>query len=511
MRSTRRAALGSAFLATAAAATLGVARPARAQMSAGTPGTATAAPATPPDEDYHRPGEFGLIGGVHLFTADHGLGRAEGDPEDKSPAHSATFGLRGGFGSPHLWLEAEFLATPTHTRNDMTQEWIFSYRGDFVIDFIGSGSFRPFLLLGYGAMSSTPADQSQVKADTDGVFDVGLGTKILILPGIGLRLDGRLLVPPALLAEKTNVRVGDETHYGGPDVEVLASIYFAFGGEPPAPPPAPLPPPPPPRRVVVRQPVPVPMPPADPDGDGIAGNLDACPMIAEDRDGFEDSDGCPDPDNDRDGLPDPRDRCPDQAGPGENQGCPDADRDGDGIVDRLDRCPAEPEDKDLFQDEDGCPDPDNDADGILDALDKCPAQPETRNNFQDQDGCPDELPPEVKKFTGVIEGINFKTGSAQITAGSHGILDRAARVLGDYPDVRIEISGHTDSRGKADYNRDLSARRAQSVKDYLIGKGIKEDRMTTIGYGPDRPIASNGTDSGRAQNRRTEFRLIGAP
>ncbi len=114
----------------------------------------------------------------------------------------------------------------------------------------------------------------------------------------------------------------------------------------------------------------------------------------------------------------------------------------------------------------------------------------------------------MKKFTGVIEGINFKTGSAEILAGSYVLLDRAVKVLQDYPDVNLEISGHTDSRGKADYNRDLSQRRADSVKTYFVQRGIASARLQSIGYGLTRPIADNKTSSGRATNRRTEFRLI---
>ncbi len=184
------------------------------------------------------------------------------------------------------------------------------------------------------------------------------------------------------------------------------------------------------------------------------------------------------------------------------------DRDGDGIPDNLDKCPNEPEDKDGFQDEDGCPDPDNDGDGIPDVRDKCPNEPETFNNYKDDDGCPDEVPAEVKKFTGVIQGINFKTASAEILAGSYVILDRAVKVLQDYPEVNLEISGHTDNRGKADYNLDLSQRRADSVKTYFVQRGVASARLQAIGYGLTRPIADNKTGSGRATNRRTEFRLI---
>ena len=126
----------------------------------------------------------------------------------------------------------------------------------------------------------------------------------------------------------------------------------------------------------------------------------------------------------------------------------------------------------------------------------------------DEDGCPDEVPAEVKKFTGVIEGIEFDTGKATIRPKSTATLDAAAKVLTDYPTVRIEISGHTDDVGKHDKNVKLSQDRADSVKAYFVGKGIDEKRITTRGAGPDEPIADNKTAKGKQKNRRTEFKLL---
>ena len=131
----------------------------------------------------------------------------------------------------------------------------------------------------------------------------------------------------------------------------------------------------------------------DRDGDGVPDSLDACPDEPEDKDGFQDEDGCPDLDNDGDGIPDHEDQCPndpeDKDGFQDTDGCPEHDNDSDGIPDSLDRCPNEAEDKDGFEDDDGCPDPDNDGDGIPDKDDKCPNDPETVNGFEDEDGCPD--------------------------------------------------------------------------------------------------------------------------
>ena len=136
-------------------------------------------------------------------------------------------------------------------------------------------------------------------------------------------------------------------------------------------------------------------PDPDNDGDGIPDAVDKCPNDPEDFDGFQDEDGCPDPDNDGDGIPDIKDACPNEKEDGKGKrptdGCPSTaeDSDGDGIPDVRDKCPDEPEDKDGFQDDDGCPDYDNDGDGIPDTYDACHNEPEDMDGFEDNDGCPD--------------------------------------------------------------------------------------------------------------------------
>ena len=210
---------------------------------------------------------------------------------------------------------------------------------------------------------------------------------------------------------------------------------------------------------------------------------------------------------DRDGIPDASDPCPQEAEDGQppnaSDGCPNKDLDRDGILVPEDKCPTE---KGIAPD--GCPVRDKDADGITDDLDKCPDQPETKNGFEDADGCPDELPTAVAKFAGVIKGIEFDFGKATIRKGSNKLLDEAVKVLTEYKDLRVLITGYTDDVGERQTNLDLSEARANSVKTYLVAKGIDGSRIETHGAGPDDPIADNKTDKGRQQNRRIEFKLI---
>jgi outer membrane protein OmpA-like peptidoglycan-associated protein len=281
--------------------------------------------------------------------------------------------------------------------------------------------------------------------------------------------------------------------------------------------------------------------PRDRDGDQVSDAADSCPDQPEDRDGFQDEDGCPEADNDNDGVVDTADKCPVDPGPIQNLGCPVTDKDVDGVPDDRDRCPNEPEDKDSFQDDDGCPDLDNDTDGVPDTNDKCPMAAEDKDGFEDTDGCPDpdndqdSIPDErddcpnqpgsaenrgcPKKYSMVqvtkdrIElkkQINFATGSAKIIgAVSQQILSEVAQALKDAPMIKkIRVEGHTDSVGDDAKNMKLSQSRADAVMAALLKLGVDPARMEAVGFGETKPIASNSTASGRAENRRTEFNII---
>jgi outer membrane protein OmpA-like peptidoglycan-associated protein len=274
----------------------------------------------------------------------------------------------------------------------------------------------------------------------------------------------------------------------------------------------------------------------DRDGDGIADSVDQCPTQPEDVDGFEDDDGCPDPDNDNDGVLDQDDKCPQVWGPIALDGCPDGDADHDGVPDRFDRCPSEPEDRDGFQDDDGCPDPDNDRDGIPDADDRCPTvpgiaalhgcpDPDTDGDgvVDRLDNCPAERGPAsnagcakpqwVRLGDGkldLIESVYFKLDSAIIEKRSYALLDNVAAVITSHPALVIQVEGHTDNQGNAAYNIELSQRRAQAVVDHVVAKGAPRAQVRARSFGQTQPIADNRTKEGRAQNRRVVFTIVGA-
>ncbi len=251
----------------------------------------------------------------------------------------------------------------------------------------------------------------------------------------------------------------------------------------------------------------------DRDHDGIKDNVDKCPDDPEDKDGFQDQDGCPDPDNDKDGIPDKVDHCPnvpeDKDGFEDQDGCPDPDNDKDGIPDKADKCPNEPEDYDGFQDEDGCPDPDNDKDGIPDKEDLCPNEPETKNGYADQDGCPDEEQVRVVGDKIVLDDrVHFRVNSAIIRSVSYPLLDHLTKLLADHPEyVHIDVQGHADERGPEWFNKKLSANRAKAVLDYLVKHGIKASRLSSQGFGSSRPLVDKKSEHAWYLNRRVEFKV----
>lgn len=258
----------------------------------------------------------------------------------------------------------------------------------------------------------------------------------------------------------------------------------------------------------------------DTDGDGLYDYEDKCPTVPGPRENL----GCPWGDRDQDGILDKDDRCPDTPGPKENQGCPWPDTDGDGVLDKDDRCPRTPgpasnegcpwndTDKDGVIDpkdrcprvpgpieNQGCPWPDTDGDGVTDNIDKCPNDPGPKEN----QGCP--LAIKRQKRIEILKKIFFDFNKDTIKPASYPVLDAVANILSKYPRIHIRIEGHTDDVGAPAYNLELSQRRARSVRRYLTSKGINASRMTSAGYGKNRPLVQSTTPEARAKNRRVEF------
>ncbi len=281
----------------------------------------------------------------------------------------------------------------------------------------------------------------------------------------------------------------------------------------------------------------------DRDGDGVPDSEDKCP----DERGDKRNDGCPwpNPDLDEDGICDAWvaakglhsefaeicegiDQCPNEQGAG-SDGCPldNPDSDKDGVADGLDQCPNNPagalvdstgcpvdSDKDGVQDyKDKCPNTpvgtkvdsvgctlDSDLDGVIDAIDQCP------NTLQgvevNEVGCPIRKKEDLSKLR---KGIQFKLNSAILTKKSYGTLDDIVELMNKYEQAKIEVQGHTDNSGKESYNQNLSERRAKTVADYIIKKGVATDRVRAAGYGSSHPVADNKTKAGREANRRVEL------
>ena len=399
-------------------------------------------------------------------------------------------------------VEIEFAGLPEVSRAAGDTGSVAAYDLQLLYHFI-DGDWSPVVQAGAGVYHSVSASAGKEK---DPRGHLGLGVRRLLGGTVALRLDVR------------DAFTDGNDQMGAHNVELLAGIdLFEWGTH---------------------------WPPADRDGDGISDDHDACPDITGmasargcfdgDGDGIaQDKDACADdvgpastmgcPDTDADRIADRDDACPKVAGPAQTQGCPDGDGDGiadrddacpevaglartrgcpdgdgDGIADPDDRCPQQPGPAKLA----GCPD--RDGDGIADVEDRCPDVP----GIVEQQGC---LPAAVEnRFTGAIRGIWFMSDSARIDRDSFALLNEAVKVLQEFPGVRLRIEGHADESGNPEGNIRLSQARANSVRGYLISKGVDAGRLEAVGYGDTRPVAKNTTSKGRAANRRIEFTSIGA-
>jgi outer membrane protein OmpA-like peptidoglycan-associated protein len=184
--------------------------------------------------------------------------------------------------------------------------------------------------------------------------------------------------------------------------------------------------------------------------------------------------------------------------PGKTRGVKDSD--GDGVPNRVDLCPKTPEGYEV--DSVGCP-LDDDGDGVINEEDKCP---NVKGN-PDKAGCPDFDEAELEVVKQSAKGIFFETGSDVLKSESFSNLDKVVEIATKYPNAKIIVEGHTDDQGDDSMNMDLSRRRAEAVKKYLVAKGVNADRIVTAGYGETKPLAENTTEEGRAINRRVDITL----
>jgi outer membrane protein OmpA-like peptidoglycan-associated protein len=364
--------------------------------------------------------------------------------------------------------------------------------------FGGKGALQPYLTGGAGAIRVSDGVNSETKV----AFNAGAGFAIQLSDKIGLRIDGRNVFYKVFVPSENR-----ELYRHGP--EIFGGISFGFGGGGPS----------------------------DADLDGVPDKIDQCPGTPAGA--RIDGSGCP-VDGDGDGVPDGIDRC-DGTPAGatvDATGCP-VDADADGVLDGLDKCSATPAGARV--DASGCPS-DNDNDGVFDGLDKCDGTPigctvntngcptdadqdgvcdgvdrcpDTPDNARvDNTGCPIQVSNKETELleTGMIrlQDVNFDTGKATIKPDSYRTLNEVGDILTRWPDLRIEIAGHTDSRGDDARNQALSAARAKSVLGYILDKfpELRPERFTTKGYGELHPIASNTTALGMARNRRVEFRVL---
>ncbi|HET9950647.1 MAG TPA: OmpA family protein [Candidatus Eisenbacteria bacterium] len=363
--------------------------------------------------------------------------------------------------------------------------------------FLSKGAFKPYVTAGAGAISIDNGSSSESKFAWNG----GAGFHVGLSGSVALRLDGRVTSYKVLVPSSNK----EEYKY---QPEIFGGLLFGFGGKP-----------------------------SDDDADGVPNKLDKCP--ATPLGARVDANGCP-VDGDGDGVPDGLDQC-DGTPKGATvdvKGCP-SDSDGDGVFDGLDTCADTP--KGAKVDASGCP-MDSDKDGVFDGLDQCEGTPfgctVSPNGCQsdaDQDGvcdgidkCPDTpanvrvdklgCPIEVSQKetelldTGMIrlQDVNFDTGKSIIKPESYKALDEVGNILARWPELRVEIGGHTDARGSDAQNQKLSDSRAKAVLDYLLNKfpELKTEQFTSKGYGETQPIASNTTQLGMAKNRRVEFKVL---
>lgn len=381
------------------------------------------------------------LGGWHMFEGNQHL-------DD-----GYTYGLALGLPINDRWtLEGGFAWIDSETEVGNVDVEGQRYSVDALFHLMPDSAFRPFVLVGAGAIRLSPDGG---KSDTDVMANYGAGVKFALMPNLDLRAEVRHVMP-------------FNDYYNNLVAQVGFTVSFGKRGKSM-------------EKVV----------PMDSDGDGVTDDMDAC---ADTPAGTAvDSVGCPVvTDADGDGVADAKDLCPDTpagVAVGDN-GCP-KDTDGDGIPDSADLCANTPAGQAV--DETGCL-LDTDKDGVEDPLDRCPGTPVGAK--VDKRGC------------WVIKGLFFDSGKSIIKPEYNLLLGEVIQILKANPEVRVAIEGYTDSMGGEAGNQSISEARAKAVHDEFVSRGIAKERLEYRGFGEKNPVADNTTDEGRKKNRRVELRPL---
>jgi OOP family OmpA-OmpF porin len=399
------------------------------------------------------------------------------------------------------WLGIEAAAGFTPTSEDVATggrdfDWMHA-SGNLVLSPAKGRWGNPYLFVGGGYTQLKPAAGD---SRNTGTIEFGGGVKLWMTDAVGLRFEARDV------SFKPLETTGGQNHFH--NMVLGAGLTFALGATP---------------RDTDGDGVPdrkdkcpdTPKGatvdasgcPKDSDGDGVLDGIDQCPDTP--KGATVDAKGCPS-DADGDGVFDGIDQCADtpKGATVDAKGCP-SDSDGDGVLDGIDQCPNTP--KGATVDAKGCP-KDSDGDGVFDGLDQCPDTPAGLK--VDSDGCPILVTERETELldTGLIRlnDVNFDTGKWDILPEAHATLDAAGAVLAKWPQLRIEVGGHTDARGSAAANQKLSENRAQAVKDYILARypQLNPAQFSVKGYGESKPIAPNNNDLNMAKNRRVEFVVL---
>ena len=389
--------------------------------------------------DFKEHLAFGGFVGIDFYSDDNELGNSQF--ADQVPGSGIVFGARGSyefltkpFYSLHGELEFKLAIAGTEdggTRSSTTTP-ILGWRSHARMDYLPEAFLTPFAVLGLGGETLLSGSSEMDTPDTDPLIYAGVGAKVNLLDDLSVRADFRAGLMASRSENSTSL------------LEFFVGAEYRLGKRKKAA-----------KPYVEDKPI-----------------LDDSVIVEGDKaTGGGETKG--------------KNTTAGQAGLQTDK----VDTDGDGIFSNVDQCPDQPEDKDAFEDEDGCPDPDNDKDGILDAADKCPLEAENINQVEDEDGCPDkDAAAELTGLYGVIEGVKFKPRKAVLVKSSEAELDKIYEILKNNPNLKIEIAAHTSKKGPKRKRTKLSSDRAETIKWYLVAKGANLDMLVAKGYGSDEPV-----------------------